>query len=109
MAALRKRAPAAKKTTCKMSCCAVSVERKAEIRELADASRGRSMFPDDPEEPLPMFGAQCRCGVPRKPPGIMRHVDDDGRCVVHPDVPPQPWTRGAESHAQADGDASPAG
>jgi hypothetical protein len=71
---------------------ALSEERKAEIRASADETRGRSMFDGE----TPGFGPQCRCGVPRKPPGLAKHVQDDGMCVVHPDKPPQPWTRGAE-------------
>lgn len=86
------------KNTCKLSCCQVSEERKAEIRASAEATRGRSMFDpaDGVTDDLDRFhGAQCRCGVPRKPPGISRHVNDDGLCVVHPEVPPQKWVRGA--------------
>ncbi len=67
----------------------------ARIRASVESGRGKSMFPDDPAAVMPLFGAQCRCGVPRKPPGIMKHVNDDGLCIAHPDRPPQPWTRGA--------------
>lgn len=64
------------------------------IRKSVEAGRGKSMFDGE----IASHGPQCRCGVPRKPPGISRHVNDDGLCVVHPDRPPQPWTRGAESY-----------
>lgn len=60
------------------------------IRDSVEQGRGKSMFDQESR----MFGPNCRCGVPRKPPGIMKYVDDDGLCVVHPDKPPQPWTRG---------------
>jgi hypothetical protein len=81
------------KSQCKLHCCAVSDETAARIRASVEKGRGKSMFPDDPAEGMPMFGPQCRCGVPRKPPGA---VNDDGLCVVHPDRPPQPWTRGVD-------------
>lgn len=55
------------------------------------------MFPDDPATEMPMFGAQCRCGVPRKPPGLAKHVIDDGKCIVHPDKPPEPYVPGYAS------------
>lgn len=97
------RKKAAPKNQCKFHCCALTDEVKASIRESTEEGRGRSMFED--AEPAPM----CRCGVPRKPPGVMRYVDDDGLCVVHPDKPPQPWTRGAESHEAPDDDAGAAG
>lgn len=68
------------------------------VRASVAESRGRSMF-DDPDGSLDrMHGPMCRCGVPRKPPGTSRHVNDDGRCAVHPDRGPQPWTRGAEQY-----------
>lgn len=79
------------KSQCKLSCCTVSDEVKARIKESVEAGRGKSMFDSETQR----HGAMCRCGVPRKPPGIMKHVNDDGLCVVHPDKPPQPWTRGA--------------
>lgn len=86
--------PAAKKPVGKHP---ISDERIAEIRASAEASRGRSMF--DPADgnttDLDRFhGAMCRCGVDRKPPGISKHVNDDGLCTVHPDRPPQKWVRG---------------
>lgn len=88
------------KAQCKLSCCTVSDETKARIKESVEATRGKSMFPDDPATPMALFGAQCRCGVRRKPPGLAKHVTDDGLCMVHPDRPPQPWTRGAERYEQ---------
>lgn len=72
------------------------------IRDSVTAGRGRSMFPEDPDEPMPMFGAQCRCGINRKPAGLAKHVQDDGLCIVHPDKPPQPWVRGAGHAGQTD-------
>lgn len=54
------------------------------------------MFETDDQALMDRFyGVQCRCGVPRKPSGIAKHVEDDGMCFVHPDAPPQPWARGA--------------
>lgn len=85
------------KTNCKLSCCSVSDELKESIRQSVEEGRGKSMFASESAA----FGPQCRCGVPRKPPGIMKHVNDDGLCIVHPDAPPQPWTRGAESHGSS--------
>lgn len=86
------------KSTCKLSCCSVSDELKASIRASAEAGRGKSMFDggDDSTDLDRFHGAMCRCGVPRKPPGLAKHMNDDGRCAVHPDAPPQRWTRGAE-------------
>jgi len=88
----RKRAASKAKSQCKLSCCTVTPEVKAAIAASVAEGRGKSMFSDENN----LFGPNCRCGVPRKPPGIMKHVDDDGLCVVHPDLPPQPWTRGAD-------------
>jgi hypothetical protein len=66
------------------------------IRVSVEEGRGKSMFDvDDSTDMDRMHGPMCRCGVPRKPPGISKHVNDDGRCTVHPDREPQPWTRGA--------------
>jgi len=62
------------------------------VRASVAAGRGKSMFDDPPAS----HGAMCRCGVPRKPAGISRHVNDDGLCTVHPDRPPQPWVLGAD-------------
>lgn len=76
---------------------AVSPERMAEIRASVEAGRGRSMFDDATEDMDRFHGPMCRCGVPRKPSGISRHVNDDGLCTVHPDRPPQPWVRGVGS------------
>lgn len=74
---------------------AISEERLKEIAASAHSGRGKSMF-DNPTDDMNRFHrSTCRCGVPRKPPGISKHVDDDGLCTVHPDRPPQPWTRGA--------------
>lgn len=98
----RKPAESKAKSTCKLSCCAVSDELKASIKASVEAGRGRSMFPDDPAEAMPLFGANCRCGIHRKPPGLAKHVADDGTCPAHPDGPPQPWVRGAESHGQSE-------
>jgi len=100
----------AAKNQCKLHCCAVSDSVKAAIRASVAEGRGKSMFDTDSK----LFGPNCRCGVPRKPPGIMKHVDDDGLCVVHPDMPPQPWTRGADHEIKGsalapDGDAAAAG
>lgn len=61
------------------------------VRASVEERRGKSMF----DNAGASHGPMCRCGVPRKPPGISKHVNDDGRCTVHPDRPPQPWTRGA--------------
>lgn len=72
----------------------VSAERLEEIRASVVAGRGKSMFDDPTPEMNRLHGPMCRCGVPRKPPGISRHVNDDGRCTVHSDQPPQPWVRG---------------
>lgn len=91
----RKKAASKAKSTCKMSCCTVSPETRERIRLSVEEGRGKSMFPSDPAEDMPLFGAQCRCGVPRKPGNISKHVNDDGLCIVHPDQPVQPWTRGA--------------
>lgn len=41
-------------------------------------------------------GPTCRCGVPRKPSGLSKHVNDDGKCTVHPNKPPEPYVPGAE-------------
>lgn len=65
------------------------------IRASVADGRGKSMFDDAVGV---SHGPMCRCGVPRKPPGISKHVSDDGRCTVHPDRAPQPWTRGAEGY-----------
>lgn len=81
------------KQQCKLHCCVVSDDVGERIRASVAEGRGKSMFA---EGGIRLFGPNCRCGVPRKPPGIMRHVDDDGLCVVHPDALPQPWTRGAQ-------------
>lgn len=79
----------------KKSAGQLAPERVAEIRESVARGRGRSMF-DDPTPDMDRFhGPMCRCGVPRKPSGISKHVDDDGLCTVHPDGAPQPWVRGA--------------
>jgi hypothetical protein len=64
------------------------------VRASVEERRGKSMF----DGATASHGPMCRCGVPRKPPGISKHVDDDGRCTVHPDRPPQPWVQGAESY-----------
>ena len=91
----------ATKASCKFNCCAISDELAAQIKASADATRGKSMFDVEDATNLDRFhGAMSRCGVPRKPPGISKHMDDDGLCVVHPDNPPQPWTRGAEREAK---------
>jgi hypothetical protein len=67
------------------------------IRQSIEEGRGRSMFDtDDPTDLDRFHGAMCRCGVPRKPAGISRHVADDGLCTVHPDRPAQPWVLGAD-------------
>lgn len=65
------------------------------IRRSIEEGRGKSMFQDPTPEMDRMHGPMCRCGVPRKAPGISKHMDDDGRCTVHPDRAPQPWVRGA--------------
>lgn len=83
--------PAAK-NQCSLSCCTVSVELRAAIAVSVEEGRGKSMF--DSASPR-MHGAMCRCGVPRKPPGLAKHVADDGLCPVHPGQPPQRWSRGA--------------
>ncbi len=68
----------------------------ARIRVSIAEGRGKSMFDIEDSSNLDRFhGAMCRCGIPRKPAGISRHVDDDGLCVVHPDRPAQPYVRGA--------------
>lgn len=64
----------------------------ARVRLSVEERRGKSMFDDANDR---MHGAMCRCGVPRKAPGISKHVNDDGLCTVHPDRPPQPWVKGA--------------
>lgn len=87
----KRRAPA--KPKCNFHCCQLSEETVQRIKESTEAGRGRSMFDD-----AAAFGPMCRCGVPRKPPGLAKYVKDDGMCVVHPDKPPQSWTRGAESY-----------
>jgi hypothetical protein len=79
------------KGKCHLMCCAVPPEVVERIRQSVAEGRGRSMFDIDSHK----HAAMCRCGVPRKPPGIMKLVNDDGLCVVHPDKPPQRWTRGA--------------
>lgn len=63
----------------------------ARIRLSIEARRGKSMFDDTPSR---MHGPMCRCGIPRKAPGISMYVNDDGRCTVHPDRPPVIWVRG---------------
>lgn len=73
------------------------------IRDSVIAGRGKSMF-REPGEPMPLFGAQCRCGINRKPAGLAKHVEDDGLCIVHPEKPPQPWVRGA-GHGKSAGEA----
>jgi hypothetical protein len=78
-----------------MSCCTVTDEVRERIRASVEAGRGLSMFDNPTPEMERMHGVQCRCGVPRKPGGISKHVDDDGICPAHPDKPPQSWTRGA--------------
>lgn len=83
------------KATCKLSCCTVTDEVKERIRESVEAGRGKSMFDGANSK---THAAMCRCGVPRKPPGISKHINDDGLCPVHPEAPPQRWTRGAESY-----------
>lgn len=74
---------------------AITAERLEEIRASAADGRGRSMFDDPTPEMDRLHGPMCRCGVPRKPAGTSKHVDDDGKCTVHPDAPAQPWVRGA--------------
>ncbi len=64
------------------------------VRASVEEGRGKSMFDGE----VSSFGPMCRCGVPRKPPGISKYINDDGLCTVHPDRPAQPWVRGAESH-----------
>lgn len=84
------------KSACKLSCCAISDERKAEIAASAEASRGKSMFDVEDSSNMDRFhGAMCRCGVDRKPAGLARMVADDGLCTAHPNKPPQKWVRGA--------------
>lgn len=74
----------------------ISPERLEEIRQSAEASRGRSMF-DDPTPDMDRFhGPMCRCGIHRKGPGLAAHSNDDGKCTVHPDRQPQPYVRGAD-------------
>jgi len=76
-----------------MHCCAVSSEVAERIRESVAAGRRKSMFEDvNPR----MFGIQCRCGVRRKPPGLAKHVNDDGMCPVHPEKPAQPYVPGVQ-------------
>lgn len=92
----RKKAVPKAKSTCRLACCSVTDETKAAIAASVAQGRNRSMFDtDDPTDLDRFHGAQCRCGVPRKPSGLAKHVEDDGLCVVHPDQPVQPWTRGA--------------
>lgn len=91
----RRAAAVAAKVQCKFACCAISDEVRERIRASVEEGRGRSMFDNPTPEMNRMHGVQCRCGVPRKPPGISKHVDDDGLCFVHPEQPPQQWTRGA--------------
>lgn len=74
---------------------AISPERLEEIRLSALAGRHKSMF-DDPTPDMDRFhGPTCRCGVRRKPPGLAKHVVDDGKCVIHTDKPPEPYVPGA--------------
>lgn len=61
------------------------------VRASVEAGRGKSMF----DGVTSSFGPMCRCGVYRKPPGLTRHVVDDGLCTVHPDKAAQPYVRGA--------------
>lgn len=67
------------------------------VRRSVAEGRGKSMFDGAPAS----HGPQCRCGVPRKPPGISKHVNDDGMCIVHPEREPQPYVRGAESYEES--------
>lgn len=73
----------------------VSPERLAEIRLSVQESHGRSMFAEPTPDMNRFHAAMCRCGVHRKPAGISKHVNDDGRCTVHPERAPQPYVRGA--------------
>lgn len=77
---------------CTLICCSVPPDRVEEIRAGIEATRGRSMFAGSAP------AVQCRCGVPRKPPGISKYVNDDGKCLVHPDREPERYTRGAERY-----------
>lgn len=70
----------------------ISDERLAEIR--AGARRRGSWISGASLKPT------CRCGVLRKPPGLAKHIDDDGLCVVHPDKPPQPYVPGYSAEDQ---------
>lgn len=67
------------------------------VRASIEAGKGRSMFDNPTPAMNRLHAAMCRCGVPRKPSGISKHVNDDGLCTVHPDRPAQPWVRGAGS------------
>jgi hypothetical protein len=73
---------------------AVSQQRIEEIRQSARARRGRSMFADPTPEMNRLHAPMCRCGVHRKPAGLSAHVQDDGKCTVHPDRPAEPYVRG---------------
>ena len=91
----------AAKDKCNFHCCTLPDDVGERIRESVEAGRGRSMFDtDDPTNLNRFHGAQCRCGVHRKPPGLALHMADDGSCPVHPDREPERWSRGAE---RADG------
>lgn len=70
----------------------VDDDRLKEIRMSIAARHGKSMF-EGAENRL--FGPTCRCGIYRKPPGLAKHVIDDGLCTVHPEVAPQPYVPGA--------------
>lgn len=72
----------------------ISPERLAEIRESVEAGRHRSMFSDPTPDMNRFHGPMCRCGVPRKPSGISRYVNDDGKCVIHAEELPEPYVRG---------------
>jgi hypothetical protein len=76
---------------CNFHCCQIPEDIGERIRESVEAGRGLSMFDQGGRK----FGPNCRCGIHRKPPGLARHVADDGLCPVHPDREPQPWSRGA--------------